>query len=424
MKKLIPLLILISALACQDEQSIDVATSGTFIRYFGSESNETALLAEETHGGYALLSNVDVSVDRFGHYINQIQLTRLDVFGNLIAKPSRFPATADLQDEFAGKELFGGQSAKTFISIDNGYLIIGDSINTEGKTKILILEVNTQGEYVRHMLLPQEGDGDDNPTVSYSGRAVAKTKDGSGYIILGTISGAPDGNDMYLAEVSTNLQTRVWRQKYGQGDSTPAKKLFITQTGDILWGSTVRKLAQAGSDIRMIQTKGNNSLPDYNNFVGNDGEDETISEFFVEGANYVMIGSRNTDNQDNDMYFARMSVSNGKTLIHADKTITMADLELNEVGVSICAGHNGGYVLLGNMESGTVGLGRDDFYVVRIDAFGNIKWSHNYGTSDQDEAASIRQTSDGGYLLYGATTFGSPGIKKPMLIKLNKDGKF
>lgn len=46
----------------------------------------------------------------------------------------------------------------------------------------------------------------------------------------------------------------------------------------------------------------------------------------------------------------------------------------------------------------------DDMWVVKLDSVGAISWQKSYGGSNQDQAYSIRQTTDGGYIVAGTTT--------------------
>ncbi len=70
---------------------------------------------------------------------------------------------------------------------------------------------------------------------------------------------------------------------------------------------------------------------------------------------------------------------------------------------------DGGFIISGRATSidGDIlnhfGVG-SDFWVVKTNNIGNIEWSKCYGGSDVDESFSIQQTSDGGYILCGLTS--------------------
>jgi len=66
---------------------------------------------------------------------------------------------------------------------------------------------------------------------------------------------------------------------------------------------------------------------------------------------------------------------------------------------------DGGYILGGTSSSGISGdkteasRGGNDFWVVKIDANGTKQWDKRFGGSGSDNLNSVRQTSEGGYIL-------------------------
>jgi len=61
---------------------------------------------------------------------------------------------------------------------------------------------------------------------------------------------------------------------------------------------------------------------------------------------------------------------------------------------------DGGYIVLGRTTS--FGAGQFDYYLIRLDAAGNLVWQRTYGTNLNEYAYGVQQTSDGGYILAGA----------------------
>ena len=75
--------------------------------------------------------------------------------------------------------------------------------------------------------------------------------------------------------------------------------------------------------------------------------------------------------------------------------------------------------------------GFDDYWVVKLDATGSIEWDKTIGGSDGDILRSVQQTSDGGYIIGGYSrshrsgdkTQASRGGTDYWIVKLNSDGK-
>jgi len=93
---------------------------------------------------------------------------------------------------------------------------------------------------------------------------------------------------------------------------------------------------------------------------------------------------------------------------------------------------DGGFMMVGNTESDdfdiTNPLGSYDYWVVKIDAVGNLQWQKNYGGSGIEIAYAITRTMDGNYLVLGDTRSTDQQVTNPKgnadawLIKINESG--
>ncbi len=75
---------------------------------------------------------------------------------------------------------------------------------------------------------------------------------------------------------------------------------------------------------------------------------------------------------------------------------------------SIKQTNDGGYIIAGFTDSNDGDItdgnnGENDVWIVKLDSFGNKSWDKTYGGSNGDGARSIQQTSDGGYIVAGYT---------------------
>jgi len=93
---------------------------------------------------------------------------------------------------------------------------------------------------------------------------------------------------------------------------------------------------------------------------------------------------------------------------------------------------DGGYIVAGYSESidgdVTANNGSWDFWILKLDELGELEWEKSYGGSDTDQASEIWQTTDGGYIVAGASTSsngdvsGNNGGEDVWIIKLNATG--
>ena len=88
----------------------------------------------------------------------------------------------------------------------------------------------------------------------------------------------------------------------------------------------------------------------------------------------------------------------------------------SDVAYSVLHTIEGGYIFAGH--SNSYGNG-NDYYLVKTDSLGYIDWCHLYGGANNDEAYSLKQTSDGGYILVGNTLSFGDGI---YLVKTDNHG--
>jgi predicted secreted protein len=92
----------------------------------------------------------------------------------------------------------------------------------------------------------------------------------------------------------------------------------------------------------------------------------------------------------------------------------------SDVGSSVRQTSDGGFIIAGSTESGA---GNPDLWLIRIDSKSRkMKWDLMVGGRDADESSSVRLAQDGGYILAGRTrSFGAGGYDA-WLVKTNQTG--
>jgi hypothetical protein len=432
MRKIFTISISVLLFSCMSESSVSPGSSSTFIRYYnGGNNDEAKALLRTPDGGFLILANTKIQKAEADIPQFKIKLIKTDKSGNPLW--TRFyPEFDDKTKNYQASSmqiLYQDPIAKT---TPTGYVIIGDDIQTTG----IALQNPVSSFSTKVLLVHTESEkGDTIRTGSYDygkGKAIDITKANGNYLCL-TISS--QDNNMYLLEIDKTTHLPVSGHAPSPypfaGETTLANKLLIDETDKAVWSGTVTKSGLTG--IRAIKTVPTNINTEFDLLISRPPYNLTGSDICRYGNIYAVTGSTNRKptaynppTTDTDIFFARIS-SAGDTLstmsfpLDDPKTPQNEDNQ-NDVGNSISTTIDGGLVILSSVSSVAIGgRGDTDFYLIKIDAFGNQNWTSSFGSRFKDEGVSVLQSEDGGFIVLGTTTQG--GLKMVALVKTDKNGK-
>lgn len=129
---------------------------------------------------------------------------------------------------------------------------------------------------------------------------------------------------------------------------------------------------------------------------------------------FILAGGKELSGRLSDVCVIRLNA--GGTLLW-EKTFGGTEWD---VAHSVRQTSDGGYIVAGYTESS--GNGLSDFFILKLDGNGNEEWRRTYGGSDYDEAYSVRQTSDGGYVIAGFTEFFENGESDFCILRIDSSG--
>lgn len=228
-----------------------------------------------------------------------------------------------------------------------------------------------------------------------AGHSVLETSDG-GYIIGGVTNSQGAGEkDIWLIKTDGKGDT-VWTKKYGGKYNDVCHSVLETSdNGYIICGFT-KFSANENDDVWLIKTDINGKKI-WSKTYGGIGEDQAFSLQKTSDEGYIIAGSTDSFGAGKlDMLLIKTN-NNGDELWTRTYGGTGDDQAL-----SVQQTNDGGYILLGSTDS--YGAGRLDMLLIKTDAFGDTLWRRIYGGNNFDYGKSVQETSDGGYIVAGYTT--------------------
>lgn len=166
---------------------------------------------------------------------------------------------------------------------------------------------------------------------------------------------------------------------------------------------------------------------------GGSGLDEAFDVQQTTDGGYIVAGSSNSsdndvtaNNGDRDYWVVKLDASG---VIQWEQNYGGTE---RDIAFSVQQTAEGGYIVVGESRSDDVDVsgnnGFSDYWVVKLDASGNIEWEQSYGGSNNDLPNSIQQTSDGGYIVAGFSfssdkdVSGNYGHQDYWVVKLDSAG--
>ncbi|MBU1983101.1 T9SS type A sorting domain-containing protein [bacterium] len=292
---------------------------------------------------------------------------------------------------------------------DGGYIVAGCTEPLgEGEVDFYLVKTDSQGD-----TLWTHTYGGSNSEEAYS---IRQTADG-GYAVAGwtTSFGAGD-YDFYLVKTNGQGDT-LWTRTYGGSSYDIARSIQPTTDGGyILAGYTASFGAGTPSspNFQVVKTNGQGDTLWTRTYGGSDYDMAYSIQQTTDGG-YIVAGStRSVGGIYLDFYLVKTD-SQGDTLW----TRTYGGSRYDEA-YSVQQTDDGGYIMAGWTDS--FGAYSQDFYLVKTDSEGNTQWTRIYGGSDSEEAYSVQQAFDGGYIVAGYTASFGAGVRDFYLVKTNSQG--
>jgi hypothetical protein len=348
-------------------------------------------------------------------------------------------------NQFFWQKLYGGMRDEHGMAVapvaGGGYLIAGTSESTDGDvgrnnglTDMWVVKLNADRSIAWQKVFG--GSGSDGAT------SIAALADGSCVVAGYTSSTNGDGTGnhgstdyfIYKLDAGGNV---VWKRILGGTAGDMANAVIATSNGFVVAGYSSSTNGDVTgnhglSDYWIVWLDANGTLIRQRSYGGYDYDQANSITSTADGGYMVAGGTMSTDGDvtgNNGSYDYWILKLNATGDIEWQKSYGGSGSDKPQ---SIAAAKDGGYYIAGNSNSNngdvTGNHGNDDYWVVKLNANGNIAWQRSLGGSLLDHGLAVVATKDGGCAVAGLGTSvdgdltGNHGKSESWIVRLDAKG--
>jgi len=368
---------------------------GQWARVYGGGNDDCVLSIQQTKDGGYIVAGYTKS---FGDLSNKVWILKFDSNGKILWQKIYFRTIHYDTDEVATSI----QQTK-----DGKFVVAGWS------------DVNGEGDYPLAFKVSSTGEiewghcyGYCDPLCMAIGRvySIQQLKDGK-YIAVGKASWRMD--DVFVAKLDSNGNP-VWHTIFGGNHNDSAYRVQQTKDGGYAIAGYTYSFGAGDSDFLFLKLNSTGNIQIQKAFGGS-GKDYAECIQQTSDGGYIIAGSTNSFGAGSFDFWVIKLNSSGN--IEWQKTYGGTK---GDYAHSIQQTEDGGYIVAGSTWS--FGKGKGDFWVIKLDANGNIEWERTYGGIKEETAWCVQQTKDEGYVVAGRTKSFGEGGDDIFILKLDSNG--
>lgn len=401
-------------------------TSGEFIKFFGNAQNDVAKGMIPVSGGFLVVGSTKSYSGN-----EQAFVVKTDGNGNKIWQyaygidsTSKTSTTLDADSSVT--------VARSALELESGnFLVLGEGKSTKPSragidtTNFMLYEISPDGDLVSVKTYATSSKFDQGYYLS----AV-----NGGYLMIGTTDdGSTTGGNLKAIKINTARDSVLFERtegitnapdNFGNIIEVATDDIDGTIMNDFLWAGTSSRDV-TDTDMRVIRLNDIGGIRWEENYTKLDQIKQTGSEIIkLSGkSEFAIVGSTapNSDTTKQDVFVVKIDVKGA-----VQGTPIIVDIPNQQKGVSIKETSDGGFIIAGNTDAGTITPSTaSKAFLLKVAPDGTQEWMQEFGDVGIDEnefnTAQFVHIVDGGYLLLG--TFSFSGTKVLGFIRTDSQGR-
>jgi len=366
-----------------------LSLNAQWARTYGGSEDDYAYSIQRTNDGGYIVVGAAVS---FSDDVGDIWVLKLSSDG-----------TVEWQKIYGKSDQYGPDEAYSVQQTTDGGYIVGGYLEISYDIWILKLSSNGNIEWQK--------------SYNTSGgeiHSIQQTTDG-GYIVVWEPSYYSEGYDYDISVLKLASDGSVeWQKTYGGYSSERAHSIQQTSDGGYIVAGEAHSFGAGSGDVWVLKLASDGTIEWQKTYGGYNSEEAYSIQQTGDGG-YIVAGEARSFGVGNKDIWVLKLASGGS--IEWQKTYGG---DSQEEAYSIRQTTDGGYIVAGETES--FGVEDTDIWVLKLASDGSIEWQKTYGGDSQEEAYSIRQTTDGGYIVAGSTDTYGAGKYDFLILKLSSNG--
>ncbi len=294
----------------------------------------------------------------------------------------------------------GNQEVNRMISVSDGIIIIGTSINS-GNNKAFLLKTDFSGnqQWLKEFELGSEGFG-------------LKLTNDNALILIGSFTDETENRDYQLTKTDINGNI-IWQKEFGGSNSDQAKDVIQLLDGGFMFIGTTNSFGAGAASMYVVKTDASGNET-WSRTFGGEGVDGGSELTQVNNLEVMLLGFTSSfGSGDRDIYLQSVSVDGDSLWSSA---YGGAGYEESQ---AFAQTSDGGFVMSNHTASEEP---NHSVMATRLDAGGITIWEKEFGTPTAHEGGEgMLADSEGNYVFLGRTnSFGN--AEQAYFIKTNTDG--